>query len=160
MKRADPYAYCMRVVKKMVTYVQTMHNIDILNMDVDFYRDDNDNIWMSHASNIVVKNNQDFKEVKRLTGIYLMGQRIINKIKDTMKREGLRFDEEKFLAAKARRPKHEPERGPDQLDNIKQLEADLDIKRMPVDIQELEQTGEIDALTDEQLAHATRKLNP
>lgn len=77
MKRADPHQYCHRVAMKMATYIYTIHNIAILGMDLDFYKDDNDNIWMTNVDHIVIKNMQDQKEVKKLSAMYLAGQRII-----------------------------------------------------------------------------------
>ena len=56
MKKANPAEYCQRVAYKMATYMHTVHNIAVLAMDVDFYKDDNENIWMTNVDNIIIKN--------------------------------------------------------------------------------------------------------
>ena len=56
MKRTNPRDYCLRVTYKMATYLHTVHNMAVLGMDVDFYKDDNDNVWMTNVDNIVIKN--------------------------------------------------------------------------------------------------------
>lgn len=74
-------------------------------MDIDYYLDDNGNIWLTNVENIVIKNQHDQEEVKELSAIYLSGQRIISQIKSNMQRDGLKFDEDQFLQAKKNRPK-------------------------------------------------------
>ena len=66
--------YCQRVANKLAFYVQTVYNYDILRMDLDFFKDENDEIWMFHANNIVVKNNELTKKSEKPTGLKLRGQ--------------------------------------------------------------------------------------
>ena len=83
--------------------------------------------------------------------MFIAGQKIINRIKDSMKRDGLVFNEEQFLEAKRNRPRKERLQSPDQFELLKQLEKDIDVANMPVDIRDLEQNHDITNLTETQI---------
>ena len=66
--------YCQRIANKLAFYVQKVHDHDILRMDLDFFKDENDDIWLFHANNIIVKNNEFNTKTQKLTGLKLRGQ--------------------------------------------------------------------------------------
>ena len=66
--------YCQRIAHKIAFYVQKVHHHDILRMDLDFFKDENEEIWLFHVNNIIVKNNEHGTKKKKLTGLKLKGQ--------------------------------------------------------------------------------------
>jgi hypothetical protein len=57
MRNDKPKDYCWRVSNKLALYIQKIHNLDVLRMDLDFFIDENKKIWLFHIDNIVIKNN-------------------------------------------------------------------------------------------------------
>ena len=52
---ATPELYCLRACHKIGFYLQRMHRVDLMRMEVEFYQDDNGKVWFSHASEIYTR---------------------------------------------------------------------------------------------------------
>jgi len=89
MKEQDPRQYCWRIANKVAFYVQKLYDQDILRMDLEFFKDENGDIWMAHAEGIVVKNNKCNTKTQKLTGVKLRGQQILSNMMESMEKEGL-----------------------------------------------------------------------
>jgi len=55
LKVLRPKDYCLRMVLKMCFYLQKIHEIEILQMNADFFQDDNGEIWFFYASDVLTK---------------------------------------------------------------------------------------------------------
>lgn len=80
----------------MAHYIQTVHNYDIMRMDVHFFQDDNEVIWLSHVTNLIVKNNRNIVKVEKLTRLAIRAKEIVNEMMDSMIAEGSVKDEAHF----------------------------------------------------------------
>lgn len=56
--KADPRKYCERVCVKLCHYLSQLQLTDVLEMDVDFFQDDNGRLWLFYAKKIVVRKRQ------------------------------------------------------------------------------------------------------
>lgn len=52
LKLENKEKYCLKQVYKMCYYIQKLYHIEIIRMKVEFSQDDNNTIWMQHASDI------------------------------------------------------------------------------------------------------------
>lgn len=50
-----PEDYCLRMVLKMCYYISELRFREILNMNADFYIDDDGKIWFLYAKDILVQ---------------------------------------------------------------------------------------------------------
>ena len=65
-------------------------------MDLDFFLDENDRMWLFHIDNMVIKNNNYSSMTKKITGIKKRGLQIIEQIKDKMISDQLIIDDDEF----------------------------------------------------------------
>jgi hypothetical protein len=65
-------------------------------MDLDFFLDENDRMWLFHIDNMVIKNNNYSSMTKKITGIKKRGLQIIERIKDKMISDQLIIDDDEF----------------------------------------------------------------
>lgn len=50
-----PKDYCLRQVLKMCFYLQKLQNKEVLQVNCDFFQDDNGVIWLFHATDILIR---------------------------------------------------------------------------------------------------------
>ena len=50
-----PKDFCLRQVLKMCYYIQKLHDIEILQINCDFYQDDNGEIWLFHVEDVLIR---------------------------------------------------------------------------------------------------------
>lgn len=55
LKEFRPKDYCLRMVLKMCFYLQKIHEIEVLQMNADFFQDDNGEIWFFYATDVLIK---------------------------------------------------------------------------------------------------------
>ena len=55
LKYLRPKDFCLRMVLKMCFYLQKLYNKEVLQMNCDFFQDDNGEIWFVHATEILVR---------------------------------------------------------------------------------------------------------
>ena len=55
LKAERPKDYCLRQVLKMCFYLQKLHEKEVLQIHCDFFKDDCGEIWLFHASEILVR---------------------------------------------------------------------------------------------------------
>lgn len=67
-----------------------------MRMDVHFFQDDNDVIWLSHITNLVVKNNRLLVKVEKLTRLAIRAKEIVTEMMVSMIAEGSVKDEAHF----------------------------------------------------------------
>ena len=65
-------------------------------MDLDFFLDENDRMWLFHIDNMVIKNNNYSSMTKKITGIKKRGLQIIERIKNKMISDQLIIDDDDF----------------------------------------------------------------
>ncbi len=65
-------------------------------MDLDFFLDENDRMWLFHIDNMVIKNNNYSSMTKKITGIKKRGLQIIERIKTKMISDQLIIDDDEF----------------------------------------------------------------
>jgi hypothetical protein len=52
---ATPDLNCLCACHKIGFYLQRMHRVDMMRMNVEFYQDDNCKVWFSHTSEIYTR---------------------------------------------------------------------------------------------------------
>ena len=55
LKMQRPKDFCLRQVLKMCFYMQKLYNKEILQMNCDFFQDDNGEIWFMYATDILIR---------------------------------------------------------------------------------------------------------
>lgn len=55
LKFLRPKDYCLRLVLKICYYMQRIHEMEILQMNADFFQDDNGEVWFAYANDILYK---------------------------------------------------------------------------------------------------------
>ena len=55
LKYLRPKDFCLRMVLKMCFYLQKLYNKEVLQMNCDFFQDDNGEIWFVHATEILIR---------------------------------------------------------------------------------------------------------
>ena len=62
--------YCLKQCYKMAYYISKLYNKEVLRMRCEFMKDDNDTIWFSYASRVIMRpvksHKEAAKEVKRV----------------------------------------------------------------------------------------------
>jgi hypothetical protein len=53
--REAPEEYCLRTIFKMCHYLSVVRGREILSLNADFYMDDDGQIWLLYARDIVVR---------------------------------------------------------------------------------------------------------
>ncbi|CDW75762.1 UNKNOWN [Stylonychia lemnae] len=55
LRRIDPHSYCQRQALKIGYYIQQIYQMEVIQMDLDFFQDDNGKIWLFYAKNVTVR---------------------------------------------------------------------------------------------------------
>ena len=53
LEAKSPEDYCLRKLLKMLYYLSEVRKIEVLQIQADFIKDQNDQIWFYHAKNII-----------------------------------------------------------------------------------------------------------
>ena len=61
----NPFAYCLKLCNKVGFFMQFVHEIDIIRMNVEFYQDETGSIHLYNASNIWIRCLESNKELNQ-----------------------------------------------------------------------------------------------
>jgi len=86
LKSLRPRDFCLRQVLKMCFYLQKLHEKEVLQVNCDFFQDDNGEIWLFHATDILVRPRVKSQVEAREEDEILIQQRIKREKREEMQR--------------------------------------------------------------------------